>query len=90
MQVIIPIAKLEAQGACLVYLDSPEWDKGQKELVYADWSKTVIRLLSTPAGTGYLSWLVAHELVPMTKSEFSAAREKQGQGTVRFERGGKP
>jgi hypothetical protein len=83
MKVVVTKAQLDgsdrppgvgALRACRVYLKSPEWDSGQQALVYADWEETSKRLLSSHAGTGYLDWLVTHQLVPMTREEFVAAR----------------
>lgn len=70
MQVIITEAQLEERRACSDYLRSPEWNG--EALVYADWDKTVERLLSTPHGAVQLGWLVSHGLVPMTAEELSA------------------
>lgn len=72
MEIIIPKSSLEAAHACKVYLKSPEWNG--EALVYADWEKTVERLLSTPAGTTYLGFLVLRKLVPMTPDELAAAK----------------
>jgi len=72
MQVVITKAQLEAAHACKDYFDSPEWNG--EALVYADWEKTVERLLSTRRGTVQLSFLVANRLVPMTPEELTGAK----------------
>lgn len=71
--VVITKLNLEKNRACSAYLRSPEWDQKQQALVYSDWSATVQRLLSTPQGITYLSFLVSHKLVPMTMEEFTGA-----------------
>lgn len=72
MQVVISKSQLESAHACADYFDSPEWNG--ESLVYADWTKSVARLLSTPKGTLQLGWLVKNGLVPMTRDELIAAR----------------
>jgi hypothetical protein len=80
MRVVIDKATLKRHRACNGSWDpdgaiiSPEWDAEQQALVYEDWSATAKRLLSSPAGTIQLEWLVAHKLVPMTVTEFKKAR----------------
>jgi len=75
MQVVITKDQLEKSSACLVYLDSPEWDTSRQALVYSDWEKTVERLMSTRAGTTYLDFLVVRKLVPMTTAELAQKRQ---------------
>lgn len=72
VQVVISKNKLEQLGACKAYLTSPEWNG--EALVYSDWDATVKRLMSTGPGVTYLGFLVAKELVPMTKEEFARTR----------------
>lgn len=74
MQVVVTEGRLKERHACDAYLKSPEWDQEQQALVYADWSATVERLLSSRKGTSFLSWLVDGCLVPMTQIEFVEAR----------------
>lgn len=78
MQVIVTGAQLRSHKACDAYFKSPEWDSEQDALIYSDWSNTVERLLSSRTGTVYLDWLITHELVPMTRSEFIEARKTRG------------
>lgn len=73
-EVVITKDRLEEARACRVYLDSPEWDKEREALVYTDWDATVRRLMSAREGMAYLDFLVARELVPMTKDTFQAMR----------------
>jgi hypothetical protein len=81
MQVVIQKSELEAAHACKKsYLKSPEWNG--EALVYSDWDKTVKRLLSTPAGTTYLGFLVLRKLVPMTADELSAAKRATRQAAL--------
>jgi len=75
MQVVIPISALKERKACLVYLQSPEWDSEREALVYTDWAKTVTRLMSTPNGRIWLGWLAGAKLVPMSVGEFNALRK---------------
>jgi|GEM_PF-7064187 len=82
MQVVITKGQLEAVKACNVYLDSPEWDALEESLVYANWEATVERLLATRAGSSYLAFLVSRELVPMTMTEFKAARTARERTTT--------
>lgn len=77
MEVVVTKDQLQANRACGVYLDSPEWDKEREALVYSDWSATVERLLSTRPGTMYLDFLVVKGLVPMTVAEFNAAKNSR-------------
>jgi hypothetical protein len=81
MQVVISKTQLEAAHACADYFTSSEWNG--EALVYADWAKTVERLLSTGKGTLQLGWLVKHGLVPMTREEFVAARAVAHPKTAR-------
>ena len=74
MQVVIAKDKLLALNACDAYLKSPEWDPARQALVYSDWEATVDRLSATRDGIVFLEWLVARELVPMTRVELSGIR----------------
>lgn len=78
MRVVVTKDQLKSNRACAVYSKSPEWDSGQEALVYSDWTKTIERLLSSRAGAEQLGWLVAHGLVPMTKSELIDAVKARG------------
>lgn len=75
MRVAIEKATLKRHRACRAAYTSPEWDVASETLVYSDWEQSVQRLLSGgDEGKRQLEWLVNHELVPMTKDEFVAAR----------------
>ena len=80
MRIVIDKATLKRHRACNRSwgtddsIVSPEWDAELQALVYEDWSATAKRLLSSPAGAIQLKWLVEHELVPMTATEFEKAR----------------
>jgi hypothetical protein len=75
-EVVITKDQLEAGGPCQPFhLKSPEWDEEREALVYEDWEATVKRLSSTKDGLTQLGWLVAHNLVPMTRLEFRAVRK---------------
>ncbi len=76
MQVVIPISSLKKHQACLVYLQSPEWNAEREALVYDDWNATVDRLMSTPNGRVWLGWLVGKRLVPMTVAEFHERKKR--------------
>lgn len=78
MQVIILESTLKRHRACRGRFTSQWWDVKQQALVYEDWDEAVRQFLSTKDGTERLEWLVAHELVPMTKSEFDAAKAATG------------
>ena len=79
MQVVIPEATLKRHRACRGRFTSPWWDAKEQALVYGDWDEAVRQFLSSKDGTERLEWLVAHELVPMTKSEFHAAKTARGE-----------
>lgn len=79
MKVVIPLAALQAAHACDVYLQSPEWDEGAQALVYPDWAATIERHFAAGRRSiSQLGWLVAHDLVPMTRDEFVAMRKTRG------------
>ena len=79
MQVVVTRAQLDEHKACPRYATSPNWNG--EALVYPDWDQAVDRLLSTPDGIDRLGWLVVHELVPMSRSEFIAARKNAQKKT---------
>jgi hypothetical protein len=72
MRVVISEATLKRHRACRGRYDSPYWSEEEKSLVYENWDEAVAHFLSTKDGTERLEWLVNHELVPMTKDQFSA------------------
>ncbi len=76
MQHVITKAQLLAKNACDAIYASPEWDAEQEALVYPDWEATVARLAGSRHGIDRLGWLVARELVPMTRSEFAKVRRE--------------
>ena len=79
MRVVIDNATLRRHRSCKGAYASPEWDEGEQALIYADWERTVERLLSKgQPGADELEWFVHHKLVPMTAEELVAAKAAHG------------
>lgn len=92
-EVVIGRATLKRHRACADAYTSPEFDKERDALVYADFDKSVERLLAKPAnkdakgkiigrpGLDQLEWFVNHGLVPMTREQFDALKAKHLKGS---------
>lgn len=80
-RIVIDKATLKRHRACRDAYTSPEWDEKLQALVFADWDKTVARLLAKgPKGLEQLEWWVNHKLVPMTAEQFAAIKKEHSNG----------
>lgn len=78
MRVVIDNATLRKHRSCKGVYTRKEWDPKLQAIVYPDWDASVEELLSTPLGLERLEWYVTHKLVPMTMTEFVAAKAARG------------
>jgi hypothetical protein len=78
MRVVIDNKELRRNRSCRGTYTNKEWDPAEQALVFPDWEASVKELLSTPEGLIRLDWYVRHNLVPMTMSEFIAAKIAHG------------
>ena len=79
-RVVIDNATLRHHRSCRGAYTSPEWSEKEQALIYADWDKTVTRLLKKPGGIDQIEWFVNHKLVPMTKDQFDALKKEHSDG----------
>lgn len=78
MRVVIDNEALRRNRSCKGAYTNREWDPALQALVFSDWEESVKELLSTEKGLARLEWYVRHKLVPMTMSEFIAAKAALG------------
>lgn len=85
MRVVIPVATLKQHRACRDAYISPEWNEAEQALIYENWDATVERCLATTGsdasrhvGVSWLTWLVRHKLVPMTKEALDKLLRDRG------------